>query len=219
MNRALIFWIVLGFAQSCFGLSSHLSIGTDFSTQNIRNEIMYGKELTMDLYGCDVNLFNRRDLKKYLVELCGKIGMVREDLHFWDYLGVPKDEIPYDKPHLVGTSVVQFITTSNITIHTLDMIAECYINLFTCKDFDHYAAQSFTRDFFKAGRIHYEIRKRGIFSEIGKDGPELHYSTIVSKGLEEPTCLNCQSHLKCSGPTDGDNLCNRYKRKEKKDGS
>ena len=122
---------------------------------------MFGKELLLDLYGCDVSTFNRKSITEWLEQLCELIDMHREDLHFWDYDGVPDEEIPYDKPHLVGISAVQFITTSNIVIHTLEMLGECYIDIFSCKEYDESAAKDFTVKWFKAKKEHHHIIRRG----------------------------------------------------------
>jgi len=54
----------------------------------------YGMELILDLHGCDASLFNRRSIGQYLEQLCNLIGMDREDLHWWDYDGVPEEEQP-----------------------------------------------------------------------------------------------------------------------------
>ncbi len=111
----------------------------------------YGKELILDIHNCDVKLFNRKILKKYLIELCELIDMKREDLHFWDYKDEPEEyeEAPV---HLKGVSLIQFITTSNITIHTLDILKRVYINIFSCKDFDSKKVINFT-SFFFCGKV------------------------------------------------------------------
>ena len=110
---------------------------------------MYGQELLLDVYDCDVTMFNRKDLTRYFIELCDIIDMVREDLHFWDYEGVPEKDKPYDQPHLLGTSAVQFIRTSNIIIHTLDAYKAVLIDVFSCKEFDSEVVRKFTESFFK----------------------------------------------------------------------
>lgn len=95
----------------------------------------YGKELILDLHECSNSKFNRKDLRKFFKELCELIDMKRCKLHFWDYTGEEAEY--YAAPiHLRGTSAVQFISTSNITIHTLDDMKRVYLNIFTCKDFD-----------------------------------------------------------------------------------
>jgi len=109
----------------------------------------YGYELIMDLHGCDVSKFNRESIEGYMETVCEAIGMVREDLHFWDYEGLPVEERPKE-PHLLGTSAVQFITTSNITIHTLELLSAAYVNIFSCKPFDEEVAEEITKKWFGA---------------------------------------------------------------------
>ena len=110
-------------------------------------EQQYGKELILDIHRCDVSKFNRKDIEIYLKKLCELINMDREDLHFWDYEG---DPVGYERApdHLKGVSCVQFITTSNITIHALDVLRKIFINIFSCRDFDCKIARDFTRDYF-----------------------------------------------------------------------
>lgn len=111
---------------------------------------MYGFELILDLYGCNTRTFNRKSIENWLKQLCELIGMKREGLHWWDYKDEKEEDIPYDQPHLVGTSCVQFITTSDIVIHTVDLLGECYINIFSCKEFDAEKARDFTMNWFGA---------------------------------------------------------------------
>lgn len=109
----------------------------------------YGKELILDLYECNPDLFNRETLTKFFDELCDLIDMQKEDLHFWDDLDTPEEE-KETAPHLKGTSAIQFIKTSNVTIHTLDILKRVYLNIFSCKDFDVCVASKFCEDFFES---------------------------------------------------------------------
>ncbi len=128
---------------------------------------MYGRELILDLYKCEKSCrFNREDIEEFLIKLCDLVDMEREDLHFWDYTEVRQDQIPYDQPHLVGTSAVQFISTSDIVIHTLDMLDECYINLFTCKPFDELKAVNFIVEYFGSQQYEYTAIVRGRLSKV-----------------------------------------------------
>lgn len=77
--------------------------------------------------------------------------MKRAKLTWWDDYNVPVEE-RQTEPHLKGTSAVQFIMTSNITIHTLDILGAVYINLFSCKEFDAEIVKNFSADWFK-GKI------------------------------------------------------------------
>lgn len=122
--------------------------------------MMYGKELILDLYHCDVSTFNRESITEWLKQLCELIDMEREDLHFWDYQGVPKEELPTEA-HLLGTSAVQFISTSDIVIHTLVLVGECYINIFSCKEYDDQVALEFTKNWFGSRQYEYHSVIRG----------------------------------------------------------
>ena len=107
----------------------------------------YGKELILDLHGCDHSVFTREKLTEFFEELCYQISMDAEDLHFWDDVDTPEGERETE-PHLVGTSAIQFIKTSNITIHTLDILERVYLNIFSCKDFDPSVVEAFCLNFF-----------------------------------------------------------------------
>jgi len=117
---------------------------------------IYGYELVLDLHGCDVDKFTRGSIEQYMATICSAIDMEREDLHFWDYEGIPVKERP-NQPHLLGTSAVQFITTSNITIHTLELLKAVYVNIFSCKSFDKEVAEKVTKEWFGANecRTHF----------------------------------------------------------------
>ncbi len=95
----------------------------------------YGNELLVDLVECDPATFTRDSLTAFFVDLCERIGMERADLHFWDYEGEP-EEYEAAPAHLKGTSAIQFITTSNVTVHTLDELRRVFVNVFSCGDFE-----------------------------------------------------------------------------------
>lgn len=125
---------------------------------NLKNND-YGKELILDVHGCDITRFNRQGLRRFFVELCELIDMERADLHFWDYEGI-EDEKDQAPAHLAGTSAVQFIMTSNIVVHTLDKLQRIYVNIFSCKDFKADEVQSFVEDFFNGKTVNNkEVRR------------------------------------------------------------
>ncbi len=119
----------------------------------------YGKELILDLHNCNIKTFNRSDITAYFKELCTLIDMEACDLHFWDDLDTPEEEKQTD-PKTKGTSAIQFIITSNVTIHTLDILKRVYINLFSCKDFDDNQAADFTVKYFGGSIIQKKAIKR-----------------------------------------------------------
>ena len=111
----------------------------------------YGEEVILDLHSCDPATFNRSTIEKFMINLCDSLGMKRCDLHFWDDVGVPEDQ-RQTEPHLKGTSAIQFITTSNVTIHTLDLLKSVYLNVFSCRNVDEDVVRRVARAHF-AGRV------------------------------------------------------------------
>lgn len=108
----------------------------------------YGWELILDIHNCNPEKFNRKDIGTFLTELCDLIEMEKEDLHFWDYEEEP-EEYAKAPPHLKGTSAVQFIKTSTIIIHTLEILKRIYLNVFSCKSFDPDLASDFITKYFE----------------------------------------------------------------------
>jgi len=119
----------------------------------------YGKEIIMDLHECDPDTFTRESITNYFETLCDLIDMERCDLHFWDDLDTPEDEKETEE-HLVGTSAIQFIKTSNITIHSLDIMKRVYLNVFSCKDFNTHLVVSHTEQWFKGTIVNMKLIRR-----------------------------------------------------------
>ena len=119
----------------------------------------YGKEVLIDLHNCDASTFTRKSIRNYFKEICELIDMQREKLTWWDDLHTPEAE-KETEPHLVGTSAVQFIKTSNITIHTLDIMKRAYVNIFSCKGFSPEVAATFTEKWFRGSMVGYRVVER-----------------------------------------------------------
>lgn len=113
---------------------------------------IYGKELILDLHNCDPTTFTRESIENFFTALCDKLNMEKCELFFWDDHGLPPEECQTE-PHLKGTSAVQFIMTSNITIHTLDIMKRVYLNIFSCKDFNDNVVMHFSVNWFKSRKI------------------------------------------------------------------
>ncbi len=109
----------------------------------------YGYELILDLHDCDSATFTRESIDGYFETLCKAIDMVKCERYWWDDVGVPPEE-QQSSPHTKGTSAVQFILTSTIVVHTLDLLKAVYVNIFSCKEFDPAMAKKITVDWFKA---------------------------------------------------------------------
>ncbi len=112
----------------------------------------YGKELILDLHDCDATTFTRDSISDYFDKLCIVIDMVQCEMHFWDDLETPEED-RQTRDHTVGTSAIQFILTSNITIHTLDKLGKVFVNIFSCKDFESDIATEFTKEWFSGNIV------------------------------------------------------------------
>lgn len=111
----------------------------------------YGEELVLTLHHC-VKLENSRNvIEGFFIEVCKSQRMERCDLHWWDDLETPEDEKETES-HLVGTSAIQFIKTSNITVHTLDMLDKVFINVFTCGELSKNGIEHIALSYF-GGKI------------------------------------------------------------------
>ncbi len=119
----------------------------------------YGKEIVLDLHDCNVKTFTRKSIRNYFIELCKLIDMERDKLCWWDDLHTP-EYLKEKETHLVGTSAVQFIKTSNITIHTLDLMGRVYLNIFSCKDFEETVVLEFTRKWFEGQVVGRKVLRR-----------------------------------------------------------
>ncbi len=120
---------------------------------------IYGKEVVLDCYGCDISKFNRKDLRTFFKQLVDLLDMERGPLYFWDDVGVPEDE-KQTRPETKGTTAVQFIVTSNITIHTLDLLERVYLNIFSCKGYSTGEARTFVQEWFDAKFVRTHVLMR-----------------------------------------------------------
>jgi len=113
--------------------------------------MVYGRELILDLHKCKKATMEV-DIQAFCEELCELVHMQIEEFTLWK--SKPEEE---RNPKTYGVSAVQFIITSNITVHLLPLLNDgtVYINLFSCKEFDQDIAAKFCVTYFQgvvAGR-------------------------------------------------------------------
>lgn len=107
-----------------------------------------GKELVIDMHNCDKSKFSEENLKEFLINLCEEIKMERKELFVWEYNEDPnKSEI--EMQHLAGFSMVLFLVTSNITLHSWQNSGRISLNIFSCKDYSVEATENFCKEYFK----------------------------------------------------------------------
>ena len=113
----------------------------------MKKEVIYGYELIMDLYECDISIISsKKKLQEYIDRLCKLIRMKKYGKTWIPYFGEKR-------PHTKGYSLIQLIETSSITGHFSEEKKSAYINLFSCKPYNAEKAKNFTKSFFKAKRM------------------------------------------------------------------
>lgn len=103
----------------------------------------WGMSASIDLSGCDHQLIQSpaaiRNFVRQLLEL------IKMKAYGPLYLRKFGDD------SLEGYSAVQFIETSSVTIHFDDKLGDrAFIDIFSCKFFDPFAAERFAQKYFKA---------------------------------------------------------------------
>jgi len=119
----------------------------------------YGQELILDMHDCNPKLFTRRHIRNYFRQLCKLIDMKRGKLCWWDDYRVPPKEQQIN-PKTKGTTAVQFMLTSNITIHTLVLLKRVYLNVFACKSFDIERVIEFSKKWFEGKVVNTYVIER-----------------------------------------------------------
>ena len=114
----------------------------------------WGLSALIDLSGCDPELISSSEyIRKFVVELCKEIDMVRHGDVYLDRFG---DGVLVSE----GYSFMQFIETSNITAHFEEPQKKAFIDIFSCKFFDAEKAVKFCKDFFKAKEYNLRVLLR-----------------------------------------------------------
>jgi len=113
----------------------------------LKKSKIYGKELILDLYNCDPKVIrSKKKILEYSNKLCDLIKVKK--------YGKPVCErFAFVLPHVTGYSLMQLIESSSITGHFSELWNRVFINIFSCKTFNHKIAIDFTKKFFKAKKI------------------------------------------------------------------
>jgi len=115
--------------------------------ESTKKQVIYGWELTLNLYGCSLEaISSKKKIQEYTDKLCKLIKMEKFGKTLIPYFG-------HKKPHTQGYSLVQLIETSSITGHFSESKKSAYINIFSCRAYDYKKAKKFTAEFFGAKRV------------------------------------------------------------------
>jgi len=106
---------------------------------------IYGKELILDLIDCDPKIISsKKKIREYSNKICNLIKVKK--------YGKPIIK-RFGKDFASGYSLVQLIESSLVSGHFSELWNKAFINIFSCKIFNHKAAIDFTKKFFKAKKI------------------------------------------------------------------
>lgn len=107
---------------------------------------IFGRELLMDAYNCDGYLNNKEYIQLFIDELVLKTGMTKKGDTIFQYF----EDIPFNRERdIVGYSVVQIISLSNITLHINEISKSVYFNFFTCGELEDELVVKIFRNYFK----------------------------------------------------------------------
>ncbi len=134
-------------------MDQHAEITAKLETEY--NDInAWGLLASIDLHNCNKDdIRNPEKIKQFVIALCDKINMVRHGECQVERFG---------DGELEGYSAFQFIETSSVVAHFDEKVSDAaYIDIFSCKFFSPFEAETFCKEFFSAedSKLNYLIRK------------------------------------------------------------
>lgn len=94
--------------------------------------MVFGKHLIIDGYGCEGDITNKDYLQKFIDKLVLDILNMKK---MGETLFIYFEDNEYNRERdIVGFSIVQIISLSNITLHINELSKTFYLDIFTCGD-------------------------------------------------------------------------------------
>ncbi len=119
------------------------------------DDAIYGQELIMNLYDCDLAIISsRKKIKEFVIALCDEI------IHMKRYGKPLIPHFGHENPITSGYSLVQLIETSSVTAHFSEHKRSVYLNIFSCAYYDPKETERFCKTFFGAKRVKSHLIKR-----------------------------------------------------------
>ena len=105
----------------------------------------WGYHLILDCSDCNNNIKNKDIIYQFVKQLVNNIDMIAHGEPVIEYL-TPNESNS-------GYSLMQMITTSNITAHFVDSNNSAYIDVFSCKEFDNNVVLEVVNEYFNPKKI------------------------------------------------------------------
>jgi len=118
---------------------------------------IFGQELLLDAYNCQGNINNKKYIKLFIDELVLKTNMKKKGETIFEYF----EDNEYNRERdIVGYSVIQIISLSNITLHINEISKSIYLNFFTCGLMDCDLVVKMFKDYFDPQHFRISIVER-----------------------------------------------------------
>lgn len=105
----------------------------------------WGKSVAIDLHDCQHDsLTNPDKITSYICDVIVHIKMVAHG---------PCHIERFGSGELEGWSAMQFIETSCVTLHADEVSDRCFVDIFSCQDFDTQDTAEFTQTYFGAAQM------------------------------------------------------------------
>lgn len=110
----------------------------------------FGVELLLDANDCQGNIASKEIIQEFIDILVKELDMKKKGETHFEYF----EDNEYNRERdIVGYSVVQIISLSNITIHINEISKTVYLNLFTCGKLDDTKVLFLFNNYFKPMQI------------------------------------------------------------------
>ena len=117
----------------------------------------FGTHLILDADDCQGKLKDQKHIQEFIDTLVKEMGMKKVGETIFEYF----EDNDYNRERdIVGYSIVQIISLSNITIHINEISRTIYLDIFTCGDLDDTKIGLIFSDFFQAQKIKKRILTR-----------------------------------------------------------
>ena len=114
----------------------------------------FGVHYILDADNCEGEIKDRKHIQDFIDTLISKLGMKKKGETVFEYF----EDNDYNRERdIVGWSVVQIISLSNITIHINEISRTIYLDVFTCGELDDLTVSLLFSDFFKATKMKKQI--------------------------------------------------------------
>ena len=118
---------------------------------------IFGQELLLDAYNCQGFLNKKEYIQLFIDELVMKTGMKKKGKTIFEYFEKTDYNVERD---IVGYSVVQIISLSNITLHINEISKSVYLNFFTCGELNDKLVVKIFKNYFDPEHFRISIVER-----------------------------------------------------------